>query len=236
MSNSTNGRPSGTFTEIFPGVYRAGRELATRSLAPGLRVYGEQVVKGPGGAEYRFWNPFRSKLAGAINRGLTQLPIKPGSRVLYLGASTGTTPSHVSDIVGPEGLVLCVEFAKRSMLDLVQVCEHRPNMIPLLADARLPQAYSPAVEEEAGGTVDCIYEDVADSEQVRIMLSNARAYLAKGGWALLCVKARSIDATAQPQQIFKEVLPQLEAEFNVVQSMSLEPFDKDHLFVLMQKK
>lgn len=51
--------------------------------------------------EYRAWNPFRSKLAAAILGGIDQIHIKPGVRVLYLGAASGTTVSHVSDIVGP---------------------------------------------------------------------------------------------------------------------------------------
>lgn len=225
-----------SFQEVFPGVYRMGRELATVSLAPGTKVYGEKVLKGAGGREYRFWNPFRSKLAAALQSGLKQLPITPGSTVLYLGASTGTTPSHVSDIVGPEGLVLCVEFAKRSMMDLVQVCEHRPNMVPLLSDARMPGSYLGAVEEEAGGQVDCIYEDVADAEQVRIMLSNSQAYLRDGGYAMLCVKARSIDAVKDPREIFPKVVAELEPSFQILQKIALEPYDKDHIFLLMRKR
>lgn len=51
--------------------------------------------------EYRAWNPFRSKLAAAILGGVDKIYMKPGSKVLYLGAASGTTVSHVSDIVGP---------------------------------------------------------------------------------------------------------------------------------------
>ena len=51
--------------------------------------------------EYRVWNPFRSKLAAAILGGVDQIHMPPGSKVLYLGAASGTTVSHVSDIVGP---------------------------------------------------------------------------------------------------------------------------------------
>lgn len=52
--------------------------LLTRSLAPGIEVYGEKRItvenseKGEDGApvstkvEYRVWNPFRSKLAAGI--------------------------------------------------------------------------------------------------------------------------------------------------------------------------
>jgi len=51
--------------------------------------------------EYRVWNPFRSKLAAAIIGGVENIWIKPNSRVLYLGAASGTSVSHVSDIIGP---------------------------------------------------------------------------------------------------------------------------------------
>ena len=51
--------------------------------------------------EYRAWNPFRSKLAAAILGGIDNIHIKPGSKILYLGAASGTTVSHVSDLVGP---------------------------------------------------------------------------------------------------------------------------------------
>ncbi len=64
--------------------------------------------------EYRVWNPFRSKLAASVLAGVDNIHIKPGSRVLYLGAASGTSVSHVSDIVGPEGVVYAVEFSHRS--------------------------------------------------------------------------------------------------------------------------
>lgn len=57
--------------------------------------------------EYRAWNPFRSKLAAAILGGVDQIHIKPGAKVMYLGAASGTTVSHVSDIVGPVSLLCC---------------------------------------------------------------------------------------------------------------------------------
>lgn len=56
--------------------------------------------------EYRVWNPFRSKLGAGIVGGIGACPVKPGAKVLYLGGASGTTVSHVSDMVGPEGAVL----------------------------------------------------------------------------------------------------------------------------------
>ncbi|PON74099.1 Fibrillarin [Parasponia andersonii] len=90
------------------GVFIAkGKEdaLVTKNLVPGEAVYGEKrvSVQNEDGSkiEYRVWNPFRSKLAAAILGGVDEIWIKPGARVLYLGAASGTTVSHVSDVVGP---------------------------------------------------------------------------------------------------------------------------------------
>ena len=47
------------------------------------------------------WNPFRSKLAAGIVGGIENIYMQPGSKVLYLGAASGTTVSHVADLVGP---------------------------------------------------------------------------------------------------------------------------------------
>ena len=104
-------------------------QLATLSLAPGTSVYGETRFR-VNGIEYRIWDPYRSKLAGAILKG--ELPtdvIKSGDKVLYLGASTGTTISHVSDIVGSEGLVVGVELSARVGREFIEhVAKARPNV------------------------------------------------------------------------------------------------------------
>jgi len=51
------------------------REVLTRNLVPGAKTYGENLVRIEG-KEYRAWDPFRSKLAGAIIKG----PRRPTSR------------------------------------------------------------------------------------------------------------------------------------------------------------
>ena len=103
--------------------------LVTKNLKPGESVYGEKRISiesnandtpmngdgppTPTKIEYRVWNPFRSKLAAAILGGLDDIFMKPGSKVLYLGAASGTSVSHVADLVGPEGTVYAVEFSHR---------------------------------------------------------------------------------------------------------------------------
>src|SRR3989338_10537444 len=96
--------------EVFPAIYRISGSLATRNRDPGHRVYHEDAINIEG-EEYRMWSAQKRKLGAAITKGLREMPIAPGATVLYLGAASGTTPSHVSDIVGDEGIVFCVEFA-----------------------------------------------------------------------------------------------------------------------------
>nr|CAH8838652.1 unnamed protein product [Trichobilharzia regenti] len=130
------------------GIFVAkGKEdcLVTRNVVVGESVYGEKRIgvedDAGGKIEYRVWNPFRSKLAAGIVNGLDQIHIKPGSRVLYLGAASGTTVSHVSDVVGEEGVVYAVEFSHRSGRDLLNVAKHRTNVVPIIEDARHPHKY-----------------------------------------------------------------------------------------------
>ncbi len=214
--------------QLFPGVFEINRRIATKSFSPGFSVYGEQTLK-ENGSEFRFWDPRRSKLGAAIVRGLKQMPIKPGSKVLYLGAANGTTSSHVSDIVGKEGEVYCIEFAARSMRDLIRVCEKRENMLPLLKDARFPMEYSEL------GLVDVVFEDVADPEQARILNENA-VFLKKGGFAMIAVKARCVSSVVEPKKVYAEVKKELLEKYDIVEEFELDPFETDHLFLLLKKK
>lgn len=214
--------------EVFPGVFRFEGRIATKSLAPGFIVYGEKTLKQKG-VEYRLWEPSRSKLGAAIARGLKELPIRPGSSVLYLGAASGTTASHVSDIVGPNGAVYCIEFSARSMRDLIKVCEKRENMLPLLKDARFPKEYAEV------GMVDVVFEDVADPEQARILIENA-VLLKKGGVAMIAIKARCVSSTDEPQKVYAQVKKQLSSAFEITQEIDLAPFEEDHLFLVLKKK
>jgi len=219
--------------ERFQGIYwvifeNGTRFLATENLTPGRKVYGEQLVS-QGSREYRLWDPYRSKLGALIMKGVKRLPLKAGDRVLYLGAASGTTASHVSDIVGQGGRVYCVEFSPRSMRDLVNnVCQYRPNMIPVLEDARFPEKYRSLV-----GIVNVIYCDIAQPEQARVLADNADMFLKKGGESFLAVKARSIDVAKKPNEVFKaEVEVLRERGFKIHECLSLEPYDRDHMMVV----
>jgi len=222
----------------FPGIFRVvledgSRRLATAGLVPGRSVYGERLIR-HGSIEYRVWDPFRSKLAAAILKGLNIVPIMPGHQVLYLGAASGTTASHVSDIVGESGRVYCVEFASRSIRELVDnVTAYRVNMLPILEDARKPEKYMMFVR----GKVDDVYCDVAQPEQARILADNADVFLRADGWAMLAVKAQSIDVTKEPSEVFRSESRVLENRgFRVEQVIGLEPYDKAHAMIVAQKR
>jgi len=57
---------------------------------------------------------------------------------LYLGAASGTTCSHVSDVIGPEGILYAVEFSARCGRDLISMAKKRNNVVPIIEDARKP--------------------------------------------------------------------------------------------------
>ncbi len=214
---------------LFPGVYRIKGRIATENMVLGRKVYGEELFA-VGGKEYRSWTPYRSKLSAAISNGMKTMEIREGSNVLYLGASTGTTPSHVSDIVGMRGRVYCVEISERSMRDLVGLCQHRGNMLPILNDASRPEAYADIVEE-----CDVIYQDVSAKEQAGILKANSR-FLKSGGYAYFVIKSQSIDISRSPSEVFKAELESLSGKFDVVEKIGLEPYDSMHLFVVLKKR
>jgi fibrillarin-like pre-rRNA processing protein len=213
--------------EISPGVFTIeveGRErLATKSddFVP---VYGERILEG-----YRLWDPFRSKLAALILKGRSKRPVPARSaRVLYLGAATGTTVSHVSDIVG-DGLVYAVEFSPRSMRDLIRLCERRNNIVPILANAARPEDYASLVEP-----VDLVYQDVSQRNQAEIASRNCARYLKPGGELILMLKTRSVDVTASPQVVLQAETKKLQG-LDLLSALDLLPFHQDHFAIAGRK-
>jgi len=148
-----------------------------------------------------------------------------------LGAASGTTASHVSDIIGEEGHVYCVEFAPRAIRELVNnVCAFRPNMSPILADARFPERYALLMEK-----VDDIYCDIAQPQQAKVLADNADLFLKSGGCITLAIKARSIDVTKAPSEIYQQEMDILKTRrFRIEEVVHLEPYDKAHAMITAQ--
>ena len=214
--------------KIFDGVFLVDGKLATVNLDKGRSVYGEELVHSEK-LEYRLWNPYRSKLGAAIANGLKKMEIRDGSRVLYLGAATGTTCSHVSDIIGEKGVLYCVEISERNVRDLLKVCERRANMLPIFNDARKVEEYGEDV-----GKADVIYQDIAARDQAEILLENCDL-LKKGGYAYVAIKSQSIDVSRKPSEVYKEFLEKVSKKFSLLESIDIMPYDKMHLFVVLQK-
>jgi len=219
--------------QLHENVYIVrGKEdaLCTVNTVPGESVYGEKrvaVENESGKVEYRVWNPFRSKIAAAIAAGIGDIHIKPGSKVLYLGAASGTTVSHVADIVGPTGVVYAVEFSQRSGRDLINMAKKRTNVIPIVEDARHPHKYRMLV-----GMVDMVFADVAQPDQARIVALNSSHFLKNGGGFVISIKANCIDSTAAPEAVFAKELTKLKQEnFKPKEQVGLEPFERDHAVV-----
>eukprot|EP00929_Paragymnodinium_shiwhaense_P043860 TRINITY_DN2252_c0_g1_i2.p1 TRINITY_DN2252_c0_g1~~TRINITY_DN2252_c0_g1_i2.p1 ORF type:complete len:281 (+),score=103.47 TRINITY_DN2252_c0_g1_i2:64-906(+) len=204
--------------------------LVTRNMAPGESVYGEKRLveeKEDEKIEYRVWNPFRSKLGAGIVGGVGAMPIKPGAKVLYLGGASGTTVSHVSDMIGPEGVVYAVEFSHRSGRDLTNMAKKRPNVVPIVEDARQPQRYRMLI-----GMVDVIFSDVAQPDQSRIVTHNASFFLKNDGWVLISIKANCVDSTAAPEAVFAMEVDRLRKDgCKPKEQLTLEPYHRDHALV-----
>ncbi|MDA4135315.1 MAG: fibrillarin-like rRNA/tRNA 2'-O-methyltransferase [Thaumarchaeota archaeon] len=195
-------------------------------MVPGTATYGENLVK-IDGIEYRSWDPFRSKLAAAMIKGLPDDIIRRGDKVLYLGTSTGTTPSHVSDIVGEKGLLIGVEFSSRVARQFVEnVARTRKNVIPYIADARESSRFG------SFGRVDVVYCDIAQQDQTEIAIENCRRNLKPCGRLILIVKSRSIDVIKDPKVVFRQESSKLEVNgFKVEKVIELSPFDRDHALI-----
>ena len=209
-------------------VYFKDGNIATKNLNPGVSVYGEELIQED--CEYRIWNPRRSKLAASLLNGLENLEILDTSKVLYLGASTGTTVSHISDITTC-GRIYAVEFSPTTAKKLVQLSRQRLNIAPILGDATKPKEYMNIVEK-----VDIVYCDVAQPTQTELFMKNMNLFLKDDGMGMITIKARSIDVVQKPKKIFKQEEKKLiEKGFKIIDKVKLEPYEKDHIALVVEK-
>jgi len=218
--------------QLFGGVFEHKNRILTKNLVLKQQVYGEKLLKLKG-REYREWAPFRSKLCAAIKNGLKTLPLKQGSNVLHLGIAEGTTASHISDIIGKKGIIFGVDVSEKTMKRLLGLCEKRENILPILADANKPEEYA---EHLKGYKIRLLFQDVAQKNQAEIFNKNARAFLEKGAFGMIAIKAQSISSTKPASKVFAEQERILKQEFKILQAIHLKPFEKDHMFFLLEKE
>jgi len=209
-------------TDLPEGIERREFDGRQRLATRGEPVYGE-----PTDGAWRLWDAGRSKLGAMVETGM-DVDLTAVDSVLYLGAASGTTVSHVADFAGP---TYAVEFAPRPTRDLLDVAESRPNLFPLLKDARKPEGYAHVVERD----LDLLVQDVATRGQAAVAVDNAR-FLADGGQLCLAVKARSEDVTADPETVFERVREEVATAYEIVDTRRLEPFHDDHLGVVARKR
>ena len=203
------------------------KKLATKNLIPGNQVYNEKLLT-VNNSEYRIWNPFRSKLAAAIMNGLNDFPFNQKSDILYLGVSTGTTVSHISDIIGQNGIIFGIEHTSRVARDFLdRVASYRKNIVPIIHDARKPEEFFSVYKK-----VDIVYVDIAQPDQTDIAIENCKLYLKSKGYLFLIIKTRSIDVTKAPNEVIKNEIKKLEQFFQIKQTIDLQPYDKDHVIVI----
>lgn len=218
-----------------PGVYIVqGKKdaIVTKSIAPGESIYGEKrvsVEENMEKIEYRVWNPYRSKIGAAIVGGVDMIGFGPESRVLYLGAASGTTCSHVADVIGEQGVLYAVEFSARCGRDLINMAKKRTNVIPIIEDARRPSNYRFIIDQ----MVDFVFADVAQPDQARIIAINCKSFLKNGGVFMVAIKASCIDSTQDPEVVFQSEIEKLKSEgLTPKKFMTLDPYQRDHAVVI----
>jgi fibrillarin-like pre-rRNA processing protein len=211
------------------GVYTDGSWFYTRNLDPGIAVYGEGLLEDDG-VEYRRWDANRSKLAAYLKKGGRAWPFSPSTNQLYLGAGSGTTVSHLSDL-SPSGSIVAVELSPRAFRDLVRLAERRRNVLPILGDASRPETYRGHI-----ATVDVLYQDVAQRDQERIFARNLE-FLRPGGMGFLMIKARSVDVAAEPSDVYESARRTLASTgLEILDLRPLDPFEADHASLVVRKR
>jgi fibrillarin-like pre-rRNA processing protein len=212
----------------WEGVSTDGPWLLTRNLVPGSSVYGEGLPH-EGGVEYRRWDANRSKLAAYLRCGGRVWGFRETASVLYLGAGSGTTASHVSDVCR-QGTITAIEISTRAFRDLLRLAETRRNLVPVLGDATKPELYGGRV-----GAVDVLYQDVAQRDQAGIFLKNIE-WVRPGGTGYLMVKARSEDTAGSPTRIFEAAKRELaDANLKILDLRVLAPYQLDHAALVVEK-
>lgn len=230
MSIKVHPRVNGVF------LCKKGKDenLITCSFCPGKSIYSEKRISAINPKshlkekrEFRVWNPYRSKLGASIVNGISNIYIKPGCEILYLGAASGTTVSHVADIVGPTGCVYAVEFASRCVRQLIRMAQTRTNVVPIFSDARKPNTYRLMVP-----AVDIIFSDVAQPDQTQIVMNNAKHFLKDKGEVLIAIKANCVNSLAEPEEVFNTEKEKLRKKgWQLLSQITLEPYQRHHAMI-----
>lgn len=216
--------------EKFPGIFLIDDKVFVKNYIQGYNPFGDKTVKIKN-QEYIEWDPQRSKLSAAIVKGIKTVPIKEGDKILYLGLAHSYTASKLSSVIGKNGIIYGVEFSERCFQETIPISEKISNIVPILADARLPQQYD-WIEK-----CDVVYCDIAQQDQTAVAIRNCKIFLKENGFLLLAIKARSIDVTKPPKKICEQEIEKLnQSGFEIVDWKMLDPLERDHGFVVARMK
>ncbi|SMD31136.1 fibrillarin-like rRNA/tRNA 2'-O-methyltransferase [Picrophilus oshimae] len=210
--------------EIFNRIFRDNKSIYTLSET-NKRVYGEKIIRKKH-SYLREWDPRRSKLAAAILKGFKHANFDKKLNILYLGASTGTTVSHLSDIC-ISGRLYAVELSYDSFVKLYSLSQTRNNIFPILEDANLVERYKFFVEK-----CDFIYQDIAQRNQVQIFNQNADIFKPRS--AILIIKIKAISSKDPEKKILKETISSIR-KYNIKEIIDLRPYDIGNYLVYMER-
>ncbi|MHA1192143.1 MAG: fibrillarin-like rRNA/tRNA 2'-O-methyltransferase [Promethearchaeota archaeon] len=218
----------------YSNVYISGPpqnlKLYSKNLIPGNKVYGERLITFKG-EEYREWDPYRSKLAAMLLENPLVDFLSSELKCLYLGASSGTTISHLSDIIY-DGIIYGVEFAERSMRQLIQNTNKRKNIVPILGDANFPEKYANSVFTN----IDLVFQDIAQPNQAQIAIANCNYYLKDKGTLILAIKSQSIDSIEKSEKIYAREKKILEkAGYDIGESFNIHRYAANHIILIAYK-
>lgn len=175
--------------------------------------------------EYRIWDTFYSKLGAAIETGISNIYMKPGSKVLYLGAGNDSysTISHISDLVGKEGVVYAVEKSEIKGLVLKTLAKKRINIKPIIYDAKIPFNYKNSIIN----LVDCIFANISEKDITIILAKNAEFFLKSKGGFICVINANQNDSKnkSQKEKIDEQIRLLKENSLYVKEYISLDNFE-----------
>ena len=231
--------------------------MATKNLSKGESVYGEELItieerkenndsesssedcniipikfqNIENKVEYRVWDIFYSKLGALIENGIQNIFMKPGSRVLCLGAGNDSfsTISHISDLVGKDGTVYAVEISEIKGLNIKNMAKKRENLTPIINDAKKPYNYKNLISD----LVDCIYVDISSKDLASIISINAGFFLKNKGGFICVINDNNENSNLKSQVSKFDEQIKLLREYNlyVKEFISLESFAKGYAIV-----
>ena len=216
--------------KISHNVYRNEKGELFTLTKDKKSIYGEKIIFKEN-KFYRLWTPFRSKLSASLHRKLKSLNIKEDSIVLYIGCASGTTVSHISDIV-TKGMIFAIDISPKEIMQIYFKLSKRNNVSPILADARNPAGYK---NNLYGLKADVLIQDIACKDQVEILIKNSKEFLKKNGEIYFSLKTKSISQIKSSTKILEDVKQSLLTNFILLKSVNLRKYEDNHWLLHLRK-